>query len=184
MATLGYTSIGATTGTVTVTAGSQQPVFCKFTATEYGVMNSISFYCNALSGTANMRAAIWYAGLSGANQYLLLGAQDLAATLISTTPEWATTLFSPFQLSAGSTYHLMFFGDADFNFYYDAGATNQRYTGAGFTYPSVVSPESGGATAADQVSVYATYDARVLTPYNYNQIDRISTIQRVKSIRI
>lgn len=184
MATLGYTSIGATTGTTTVTTGAQTPVCCKFTATEYGILNSISFYANALSGTTNIKTAIYYGGGTVGTPYMLLGAQDLAPTVITTTPGWSTNSFSALQLSAGTTYWLVFIGDTSFNYYFDAGSTSQQYTGAVFTYPTFLSPETGAATANNQISVYATYTPRALSPYSYNQIDRISSIQRVKSIRI
>ena len=184
MATLGYTSIGATTGTTTVTSGSQFPVFCRFTATEYGLMDSISFYANALSGTANMRAAIWASGNSAGNPLIQLITQDIGAQAVSTTPSWITSPFSPVQLSAGTQYDLMFWGDVSFNYYYDAGTPGQQYQAALYTYPTLGSSDSGGATQNNLVSVYANYVPRTLTAYNYNQINRISSIQRARSIRI
>ena len=123
MAIFGKTTIGGTATNSTISGGQIFPVFCKFTAPDYGIVTSMSFYMNAVSGTVSAGGAIWQWGGTSGTPYLVVVSQEITpATGINTTPQWVTVNFNNIPVSAGTAYGLMFWADNSFTFYTDAGA--------------------------------------------------------------
>jgi len=176
MAILGYDATASFTFDTTNFVGS------KFTATEYGTITKITAKLNAVSGTVNARCAVYTNGGTGGTPYMVFQAQSSEVTGIGTTParyDFTTT----FNISAGTTYWLFIWADADFTFYYDNGGTEQTYN-AGGTYPTWNNPETSSAVSDFVLEIFATYTPRVADNSVYGKIQRLSKIQRLKKINI
>jgi hypothetical protein len=144
MPTFGNTSIGSLTGFEEPNAVSAAGTF---TLMEDGNVESISLYCAALSGTTNVKCALYTAGLA------LLGVTD--AILVDTSWAWRTFPFpTPITCPAGSYY--LAWNSQSVRVYtrYETGGNRwvQYYTYNGFP-----DPYAPTVWHDELVSIYATY---------------------------
>ena len=146
--TFGYASIGASSDS----EPANYMMGCKFSATEAGTVTKISAYIRALSGTANVRVAI-YSDNSGVPGTLL--AQS-GAVSVGTTASWVNFTLSC-NVSASASYWLILQWDSSITIYFASGATSQF----AYTPQSYASGFPNSWTRASYTnwkqSIYATY---------------------------
>ena len=151
--TFGYTSIGASTDY----EPANYMMGCKFSTTEAGAVTKISAYIKALSGTANVRAAI-YSDNSGVPGTLL--AQS-GVVSVGSTASWVNFTLS-YNVSALTSYWLVLQWSAGVTIYFSSGATSQF----AYTPQSYASGFPSSWTRASYTNwkqnIYATYSS--LTP--------------------
>jgi hypothetical protein len=125
---------------------------CKFTATESGTVTNIGIYMRGVSGTINVKAAIWNAAASGA----LLGQSGVVS--VTTTAQWWNFTISA-TITAGTAYWLGEISSGNHRYYYDAGAANQWLAQWTVTYPTFPDPWDAASEtyAARKMSIYANY---------------------------
>lgn len=157
MATLGYTTTGASNGL------SVRPMACKFTTTEAGEITSMTADLRS-TGAANFKFVIY--SDSGGNPNTLLATS--AADTITTTFATKTVAIS-YTFAASEVLHLGVISDDNIEYKYDAGATAQFHSfGPNYTYPTPEDPASAPTdTFADVVTIYATYTPSVSSEHNF-----------------
>lgn len=149
MATFGDTSAGADT----INVSANQAIVGKFTLSESADVTSVSIYCKAQAGTANIKGLI-YADSAGSP-----GAQKAVGSVvnINTTAAFQTSNVTV-SLTAGD-YWLGVVADAAITVNEDAVGGAQTSLKTSFTYASPADPY-GSETSNDdgfQVNAYATY---------------------------
>lgn len=149
-ANFGYETQG-TAGNFALAANNK--LVCKQTLSHDGYVESVTIYCKANSGTANVRAVI-YDDDSGPDALVALADE----VEIDTTLEWKTFTFPfPVKLAAGD-YWLGLHVDARVDIFYDAGDVGQDLGGAD-TYSDGTENPFGGTVASNdrEFSIYSTY---------------------------
>lgn len=183
MATFGKLTQGASTGTSILITTDVQMIHCKFTAPEYGLLTSISFWANATSGTVDMSGSLWGWGGTSGTPYLHLIAEDNgSATGVNTTPQLVTVNFNNVLISAGTVYGLSMWASGEYNYYTDAGATDQAYGGVIAPFRTYPSDDSSTNVDSVEVSIYATYTPRAVDNSTYRTIAGLLTVEGLQSI--
>lgn len=142
-----------TNGSDTINVSADQALVGKFTLSESADVTSVSIYCKAQSGTANIKGLI-YADSAGNP-----GAKKAVGSVvnITTTAGWAVSTVTV-TLPAGD-YWLGVVADAGITVNEDAIGGSQTSLKTSFTYASPPDPY-GSETSNDdgfQVNAYATY---------------------------
>jgi hypothetical protein len=142
-----------TIGTSNLDFGTGVCVGCKFTLTETGTLSKISFYGKAVSGTVNVKAAL-FSVVGGVPSAKL---DESSVTAVSTTLGWWDCNISGVSRAAGD-YVLMLIYSADLTVYYLTNAgLGDIYTQEEATYPTFPTTSAGSFSWDSELSIYATY---------------------------
>jgi hypothetical protein len=154
MATFGVTD----TSGVAESPGANYKVISKFTLTEDGTVNKLSFYMTGSGGFgANVKAFI-YADSGGTPAALEAVGSVIAVAWAENVFSWYDSDISPAVELAAGDYWLGFKAEAAMQYSYHSVSNNRKYRAE--TYASSPSDPFGTVEGTDnkEVTVYATYD--------------------------
>jgi hypothetical protein len=124
---------------------------------ESGVVNSISAYVYAQSGTVDLEGALYTYVSPGTPGTLIANTSKIT---VGTTPEWNNMTFSsPPYVTSGTLYWIVWWQDGNSSYCYDMS----NVSGWGFyiwpssTFPNWPTSISDQTSSSAQTSVYATY---------------------------
>jgi len=148
--TFGQTGVGPTTGTYAQISGGMG------TAKKNGIVDSISYYVKAASGTVNLKCAlyVWVANVNAGA--LIAGTEQIS---IDTTTKWNTCNFLAPKppVYAGTKYFICGWTSGSATFYaYTTGGVGQWYRILAYDgWPDPMTSE--GAADTYDYSIFATY---------------------------
>jgi len=127
----------------------------NFTASTSGTIVKIAVYCNASSGTINLKSAIFSVNASGYYPDVALSNSSDTVS-VSTTVGWYNTTHS-LAVTAGTNYCLVFLANGNGKYYYAYPSGYPAEYQKAATYPNFASPFGNPSVSGRSASIYAVY---------------------------